>query len=132
HFDKLWNNRNEHDALFGYRGGRQQGLGRKIITGICRATVHALFGKGITDVNTPYRLVRSSILSPIISRIPADTFAPNVLISGVLVGEGARIYNQCVPHEGRRTGAVSIVRWKLWKAALKSFMQSIRFKLSKP
>ena len=38
----------------------------------------------------------------------------------------ADILNLPVPHEGRTTGTVSIVKWKLWKAAAKSFWQALR------
>ena len=124
-FPPLWCARQEYDAVFGYRQARRQSLGRKFISLCSRATVRLAFGKGVRDVNTPYRLMRAEVLRPILDRIPEDTFAPNVLISGALTQMGARICNLPVPHRPRRTGAVSIVKWRLWKAAFRSFGQTL-------
>jgi len=125
-FPALWERRHEFDALFGHRAGRTQSPGRRLISAGSRLTVQMLFGKGVTDVNTPYRLIRSAILREIVDQIPPDTFAPNVIISGALARAGARIYNHPVPHEHRKTGSVSIMKWKLWKSAFRSFWQTLR------
>lgn len=125
HFPPLWARRETHDALFGIRDGRAQNVGRKLISVCSRLTVKMLFGRGVQDVNTPYRLMRASVLKQIVGQIPTDTFAPNVIISGAIAQAGLRICNLPVPHEGRRTGSVSIVKWKLWKAAIRSFWQTL-------
>ncbi len=122
HFPRLWEQRQNYDVLFGYRLQRKQNLGRKVISGVSRMTVRALFGRGVADVNTPYRLMRSAILRQIIDQIPDDTFAPNVIIAGAFARAKRRMANLPVPHEGRRTGAVSIVKWKLWKAACRAVL----------
>jgi len=124
-FPMLWNDRQSYDALFGTRAGRAQNFGRRLISACSRLTVRVLFGSGIIDVNTPYRLIRAPLLRPIVAQIPDDTFAPNVIISGALCRAGVRIANHPVPHECRRTGSVSIVKWKLWKSALRSFWQTL-------
>jgi len=127
-FEKLWAARERYAALFGFRSGRQQGVGRRLISAVSRYAVHLLFGKGVVDVNTPYRLVRSSILKNIVALIPDDTFAPNILISGMLAALRQPVLNVPVPHEGRKTGQVSIVKWRLWKAAVSSLLQTVRFR----
>jgi dolichol-phosphate mannosyltransferase len=126
HFAAMWAKRDDYDALFGMRDGREQNAGRKIISAVSRLTVQMLFGSGVRDVNVPYRLMRSEFLRPIIRQIPAKTFAPNVIIAGALAKAGLRIYNHPVPHEGRRTGTASIVKWKLWRAAMRSFGQTLQ------
>ena len=126
HLPALWEKRRDYDALFGSRSGRKQGLGRRLISICSRLTVAALFGPDVEDVNTPYRLIRADVLRQIIAQIPHDTFAPNVIISGALAGSGLRIHNQPVPHHPRRTGAPSMVKWSLWRAAFRSFWQTLR------
>jgi dolichol-phosphate mannosyltransferase len=126
-FPQLWATREEFDALFGIRDGREQNVGRKFISAFSRATVRLLFGSGVKDVNVPYRLMRSRVLKPILETIPTDTFAPNVLISGSLARAGLRVANIAVPYKDRQTGAVSIMRWKLWRMAAKSFWQTLRY-----
>ena len=125
-FPRLWKERQNYDALFGCRQHREQGLGRKLISMMSRLTVAVLFGKGVRDVNTPYRLMRSCFLRQIIDQIPDGTFAPNVIIAGAFAKARLRIANLAVPHENRRTGTVSIVKWKLWKIAFRSFLQTLR------
>lgn len=126
-FSELWAKRNEYDALFGYRENRVQSRSRAFISAVSRFAVKTFFGAGVRDVNTPYRLMRAAILADIVKTIPDDTFAPNVLISGELCRRKCRIFNTPVPHAHRRTGQVSIVKWKLWKAVIKSFFQTIRY-----
>lgn len=126
YFRELWDKRAGYPALFAIRTGRTQTFGRKIISSVSRSTIRLLFGKGVTDVNVPFRLMRASLLKRIITQIPLDTFAPNIVISGALVAARLPIYNHPVQHDARRTGTVSIVKWRLWKAAVRSFLQTIR------
>ncbi len=126
-FASFWEQRESCDALFGIRDGREQNLGRKLISACSRWTVRLLLGAGVTDVNVPYRLMRSSVLRDIVARIPDDTFAPNVLISGAMARAGLRLKNIPVPYQDRRTGTVSIMKWKLWRMAARSFWQTLRY-----
>jgi dolichol-phosphate mannosyltransferase len=125
HFAGVWTQRKGVDAVFGIRGGRQQATDRRLISGVSRLLVRWLFGRGVTDVNVPYRLMRSCYLRQAIEQIPADTFAPNVIIAGAFARAGLRIANVPIPHESRKTGTVSIMKWKLWKAAGRAFRQTL-------
>lgn len=127
-FPKFWKRRNDFDALVGNRADRKQNTGRKFISICSRISVSLLFGRKITDVNIPFRLIRSEILEMIIDKIPDNTFAPNVLISGALSKAELRIFESPVYHSPRKTGKVSIVKWKLWKSAFKSFWQIICYR----
>ena len=124
HFPELWARREHYDALFGTRTDRVQTLPRKIVSAASRMTVRILFGPGVVDVNTPYRLMRCSVLKQIIEQIPEDTFAPNVIISGAFAKAAVPIWNHPVPHQPRRTG-VSMMQWKLCKSAAKAFWQTL-------
>jgi dolichol-phosphate mannosyltransferase len=121
---EFWRVRHDYDAVIGIRLKRRQPLSRRIITMGSRLAVGTLFGKAVTDVNAPYRLIRSSVLRMILFNIPDDTFAPNVIISGALSQMGAKVCNLPVPHRPRRTGTVSIMKWKMWKAAFRSLVQT--------
>ncbi len=125
HFAELWNRREDYDLLVGRRHHRDSPLARRAITALSRATVWILFGRAVTDVNAPYRLMRRSSLATLLPAIPAETFAPNVIISGLAARRGLRVREVPVPHRGRRTGTVSIVKWGLWKAAVRAFGQTL-------
>ena len=126
HFPHFWRIREDYDAILGIRGGREQNAPRRVISAASRLAVGMMYGKGVVDVNVPYRLIRADMLKGIIAQIPADTFAPNVVISGALSRSGVRIWNEKVPFRGRTTGTVSIVKWKLWKSAARALWQTIR------
>lgn len=130
HFKPLWQAREKFDAVIGIRANRPQALTRKLVSFISRLVVFLFYGSGITDVNCPFRLMRSDILKQILKRIPENIFAPNVAISGFLALGKARILNMTVPHRNRQTGEVTIKKWKLLKAAIKSLVQiiQVRFK----
>jgi glycosyltransferase involved in cell wall biosynthesis len=125
HFANLWKQRQNYDALFGIRTNRKQNLGRKLISICSRKVVRLLFGTGVSDVNTPYRLIRSVLLKQIINHVPSNSFAPNIMISGALCKGGARVYEYLVPHESRKTGSVSIIKWKLVRSSIRAFCQTL-------
>jgi dolichol-phosphate mannosyltransferase len=130
HFGKVWDARNNAEAVIGIRAGRLQPLPRKIMSAVSRTIVSVFYGSGIADVNCPYRLVKSEVLKKFLPKIPEDTFAPNVAVSGLLILHNYSVRNVPIPHNDRQTGEVSIKKWKLWKAAIKSCAQTVmvRFK----
>lgn len=124
-FVELWRRREAYDFLLGGREARVQAWPRRVISLLSRLTVRLAFGPGIRDVNSPYRLVRGPLLRRWAATIPSDTFAPNLVLSGLACREGVRILELEVPHRDRRTGTVSIRRWKLARAAARSFLQTL-------
>jgi glycosyltransferase involved in cell wall biosynthesis len=129
HFARLWKQRDDYDLLIGRRQHRDSALAHRLITAISQATVWTLFGDAVTDVNAPYRLMRRSSLVAILSMIPDDTLAPNVIISGLAARSGLRVREMWVPHRGRPTGTGSIDRWCLRKAAVRVLGQTVRVAL---
>ena len=137
-FAPFWEKRDDYDAIFGVRRQRISQSSRKIVSACSRWTVALLFGKGVEDVNVPFRLMRADKLKKIIRRIPPSTFAPNVVIAGAFARSSARsgarsssasrICNLPVTHHERQTGEVSIQKWKLLRVALRSFVQTIRLR----
>lgn len=125
-FGKLWRERESYDFLMGQRENRVSPLSRRLVSAISRMAVRIFYGSGIYDVNSPFRLMRSSFFKTCFNSIPPDTFAPNVVVTGYACMKRARIYEIPVPHTPRQTGTVSIKKWKLFKAAARSFMQTIR------
>ena len=123
-FEQLWSCRADHDLLLGCRKDRQSPLGRRIISAGSRAIVSALFGAGVWDVNTPYRLIRRSALRGMLPSIPPTTFAPNVIMAGLAMKDRLRIRQIWVPHQPRRVGTGSIVGARQWKAAIRCAVET--------
>lgn len=126
HFPRLWQIRDAFDAVFGVRTGRKSNWDRRLISGTSRQLVRLLFGRGVTDVNVPYRLIRAPLLAEIVRQMPNDTFAPNVIIAGAITRARLRIANLPIPHAPRRTGQVSIMKWRLWRSAVRAAWQTFR------
>jgi glycosyltransferase involved in cell wall biosynthesis len=125
-FERLWRERGDHDFLLGIRAGRQSAPARWLVPRVSRLAVRTLFGRGIHDVNTPYRLMRRARLEPLLAELPDDLFAPNVILSGLAVRDGLRIWETPVPHQGRRHGGGSLVSLrKILRPAARSLRQTI-------
>ena len=80
-FWKFWENRDEYNFIIGSRDSRQDGKGRVFVSHVLRLIVWLIFGKWIKDANTPFRLMKTGNLIPILKQIPEDFFLANVAIS---------------------------------------------------
>ena len=126
-FGELWRPRERFDFLIGTRVGREAPLTRRLLTASSRLTVRVLFGGGaITDVNSPFRLMRGSWLRAMLPLLQPDLFAPNVILAGLARRSGARILEVSVRHQNRRHGAGSLGSFNLLRPALRSFAQTWR------
>ena len=131
-FADLWTRRGDYDFLVGTRDGRKQAFSRKLVSFVSRLSVKAFYGKGIWDVNTPYRLMRTSAFKDFFFKMPLSLFAPNVIISGLAARYGLRCFETPVPQHDRMTGEVSIKKWKLFVASVRSFFQVVGFSAKAP
>lgn len=127
-FEKFWKLRYDFDFLIGTRIHRDSPLPRIITTGISKLVVGFFYGNKVRDVNAPFRLMRTSKFHDDILKIPDNTFAPNLIISGIANIRKLRIKQLTVKHHHRETGEVSIKKWKLFKAAFTSLLQTIAFR----
>lgn len=127
-FSNFWQERDNYDFLIGKRIHRNSPLVRVITTQISSLVVGFFYGFKVKDVNAPYRLMRVSAFSSDFNKIPEDTFAPNLIVSGLASVRKLRIKQFNVTHHSRETGEVSIKKWGLFKAAFKSFLQTINFR----
>lgn len=125
-FEPLWRERDRFDLLLGFRQGRLATGGRRALTAGSRGVVRLLFGPGVTDVNTPFRLIRRSWLDAMLPLLPSDSVIPNVVLAGLAVRSGARIAEYPARHENRRTGVTSVRSFRLWKLAAKGTLQAVR------
>ncbi len=127
YFAKLWENRNNFDLLIGKRIDRNSPLIRKIMSYISYLVVRVFYSKGIRDVNSPYRLMRTSAFKEILTSIPRETFAPNIIISGMASKKNLKIKSYKIPFDTRLTGVNSLNSSisKLFKISIKSFTETI-------
>jgi len=127
-FWKLYALREGNDFVLGVRENRHDPLHRLILTRVIRFVNCLIFGIWIRDANCPFRLMRRDVMSKFLGLIQGDMIAPNIALSIAAFSEGIRIAEVPVNHAERKTGEVSIVKWKLIKAAWTGFRQLIAFR----
>ncbi|MDD5258642.1 MAG: glycosyltransferase family 2 protein [bacterium] len=129
-FKELWRERDQFDFIIGRRDGRKSNIFRSIMSFCSRMVVRVCYGRGVWDVNSPYRLMRTDSFRDIFTNIPNDTFAPNLIISGMAGYRKMRVLEKNVPHRNRIYGQISIRSWKLIKVSLQSLVQTIKYRTS--
>lgn len=112
-FKQLWIRRAESRCILGHRSVRHDAFHRLVITRILRLVLLLLYGCNVKDSNIPFRLLERRFLEEALRIIPPDTFAPNIFTAVLGARVGATLMHLPVSHEDRKTGTVSIVRWKL-------------------
>jgi glycosyltransferase involved in cell wall biosynthesis len=124
-FESVWARRQGQDAVFGIRTGRPSSAGRRLLTKGAAGVVRLLFGRGPRDANVPYRLIRRDALTRLLPRIPDDTFAPNVVMTGLVARDRLRFAEVPVPAVARRLGQTTLIGLKTLKLGAKAGRQTI-------
>lgn len=126
HLRDFWARRDACDLVVGVRVNRAAPLVRRAITAVSRASVACLFGRGISDVNVPYRLMRGSALRAMTADLPPTLFAPNVALAGLAIRRRLRILEIPVEHIGRTHGHSSLGRLSILGPAARALVETLR------
>ncbi len=125
-FDAFWNERNSYDMLIGHRNHREDGLSRVIVTKVLKLVIGMCFHVSVTDANTPYRLMRASVLKEEIGLVPKDFFLSNVLITVLFTKHLRKIKYIPITFRPRQGGVNSINLkriFKIGRQSLKDFRE---------
>jgi dolichol-phosphate mannosyltransferase len=127
-FRTLWDNREGYDLLIGQRREKNASAARQVVSRLSTLMVRILVGGSVRDVNSPYRLMRAACLETALGKIPANSFAPNVLITSWFVRRKYRIFTTVVENrgEGQRFSRMSAY---FLRGVLRSSLQTILFRL---
>ncbi len=129
-FRDLWEQKENFDLLVAERKSKNASLGRQIVSAISSLLVRLFFGKGIRDVNSPYRLIRTKALREAITLINPDTFAPNVLISSYFIHAKKRIYTNKAILRQKAVKNQSRMSLHIFQGCIRSIFSVIKFRLS--
>ncbi len=80
-FYTLWEERTKYQVQIGSRLGRQDGLGRKLVSRVLRMVLHLYFRVKTVDPNTPFRLFDRASLALFLPLLPEDFALTNALTS---------------------------------------------------
>jgi dolichol-phosphate mannosyltransferase len=127
-FQTLWTNRDDYDLLLGERQQKNASPARQGLSRITGWMVKALYGNGVKDINSPYRLIRGSDLKQALAKIPAGSFAPNVLLTAWFIRRKKRIFTGVVWQRGENPRRGRMTAYFL-RGALRSGVQTVLFRL---
>lgn len=127
-FWKLWEKRQEAGFICGIRTIRKDPLHRLVINKLLKIFLWGMFQTYLHDPNIPFRLMKSSTLKSLLELIPPTPFAPNIFLSLAAKRTLPNIIEIPVTHQERKTGTVSIVRWKLIRVCLRSAKELFLFR----
>ena len=128
-FDALWAERLRGACVLGYRRDRDDPWLRKVLSGVNRALMGLLFGVRLRDPNVPYRLIRASLLAPLLAHLPPGVFAPHVFLAAMAASTGAGIRDVPVTHMARPAGGGSIGARRALALSFRCFAEMLGFRL---
>jgi len=128
-FPELWREREGFDFLCGRRVGREIPGYRRFISRMGEWVTSLLFGKGLADVNVPYRLMRMSRFRPFLGLLPDDTLSPNSLLAGAARFAGLRLHQRPLPEKPRQREERPRKTWGWVKISILSVLQTAGFRL---
>lgn len=127
-FPLLWEQTADHDLVLGIRRDRCDPRHRRLLSSATRLLASALAGHRVADANTPFRLVRRSLVDRLAPVVPPDAFAPAVLF---VIGAHrcrARVAEVPVRHLPRAHGRSSLHPARLVRAVAVAGIQTVAFR----
>jgi glycosyltransferase involved in cell wall biosynthesis len=124
-FYKLWEKRGDSEFLLGYREERKDPFHRLLVTRLISLWIRLLFGHDIKDPNIPFRLMRRVHLKDIITKVPENSFAPNILLSILAIKHGNDLHHIPISHLPRKRSLYH--SYRLLKGGLRGFIELTKF-----
>ena len=119
-FPDFWEKHRKYEMIVGYRKDREDGFGRIVVTRVLRALIFLTFHVYVKDANTPFRLMKASVLEREIKYVPKDYFLTNVLISVIFTKRRYRVKYLPITFRPRQGGTNSIDLRKITGIGLSS------------
>lgn len=116
----FWNSKEQYDFIIGSRNSRQDGASRVLVTKVLRLVVWVMLGEWVKDANTPFRLMKTERLIPILEKIPQDFFLSNVVISTIAVKWKERCLWIPITFKPRQGGVNSINFKRIFNIGIKA------------
>jgi len=127
---------NGKDVVIGIRNNRVDPWFRKFLTYLLRNFLRARYMGRFPDPNSPIRAYSTSVLGPMLDKLPNEPLIPNIYLSILAVRQKIKVSYICVSHRERRGGQTtgtmwqSSNQWQRIKRLLKFCRKSLRQLLS--
>lgn len=126
-FDEFWNIRNSYTAILGNRQVREDGKLRFIVEMIVCFLLKLYFDVSVPDANAPFRLMKTTIVSKYLSKLPSDYNLPNVILTAYFAYNEKILFKE-ITFKQRQGGTNSINITKIAKIGWKSLWDFKMFK----
>ena len=124
----LWNNRAAHALLVAERKQRNASGGRDVITYISRYLITSMYGSGLKDINSPYRLMQTNKLALALQHIHPGSFAPNILIAAWFLKNKLPIFTTIATVKKDSYERKSRMSWYIFKGSVKAVSDIFLFR----
>lgn len=127
-FEAFWNMRKSYDAILGNRIQRGDGQSRAFVEKVVCFLVRIFFGVKVPDANAPFRLMRTSIVSKYVDRLPSDYFIPNIMLSVFFSYYDEKVTFKEISFKPRTAGENSINIPRIFRIGIKALGDFTKFK----
>ncbi len=130
-FLEFWKQRDNLDLIIGKRKSADRTFIRKVITKTVKFLVQVIFTKGISDPNIPFRLMKKELFKKHYQHILKNAFAPNLILAGFFLLDGAKVKEIEVDFYPRKESSVTttLPSLKTLKILLICLYQLVRAKV---
>ena len=127
-FNGFYEASKDYDIILGNRTERGDGKDRAMVEKVVCFLIRTIFGVSVPDANAPFRLMKSSVLSKYINKLPNDYNLPNIMLTTYLQKYGEKIKFKNIEFKPRTKGKNSINLVKIIKIGWKAVGDFMNFK----
>lgn len=120
-FWQFWEKREQYDMVIGHRKGRQDGASRVFVTKTLKLVCKLCFHVTVTDANTPFRLMKASVLKENLKLVPENFNLSNVILSVIYAKKKQPVLYIPITFRPRQGGVNSINLKKIFKIGNQAF-----------
>ena len=120
-FWQFWEKREQYDMVIGHRKGRQDGASRVFVTKTLKLVCKLCFHVTVTDANTPFRLMKASVLKENLKLVPENFNLSNVILSVIYAKKKQPVLYIPITFRPRQGGVNSINLKKIFKIGKQAF-----------
>ncbi|MBP5296738.1 MAG: glycosyltransferase family 2 protein [Bacteriovoracaceae bacterium] len=113
-FALIWDQRGQHDFIFGRRKARGDGWMRKVISSVLRCVIAVIFQEWVPDANVPFRLMKTEKLAQVLPLISPQMFLGNAFLT-IVIQKKFKIHWVPISFVNRQTGVPSVALGRFFK-----------------
>ena len=119
-FKSFWDERNQYDAILGWRPVRGDGKARALVEKVVCFLLKIYFGINIQDANAPFRLMNADLIKKYLYRLPTNYNLPNIILTTFFVYYDEKITFKKISFGPRQKGTGSMSIPKIFKIGWKA------------